>query len=75
MKITKEKKYNEILKLINQLPEQDIKKLVKKLQNDMASGKSTSSLQEIILKAPTWSDKNNEGFKKVRDHINKSRIA
>lgn len=67
--------YNQILKLIRQLPEKDIEKLTRTLQSEISSEKSEKSLAELILKAPTWSDSDMKDFKEARNHINKSRVA
>ena len=67
--------YNQILKLIRQLPKKDIKKLTNTLQSEIADDKSTKSLQRLILKAPTWTDSDLNDYNEARIHINKSRIA
>lgn len=67
--------YNQILELIHQLPERQIEKLTVTLQSEMLSKKTSKSIQELILKAPTWSDSNYNNYKKARNYINKSRIA
>ena len=67
--------YNQILKLIRQLPKRDIKKLTDTLQYEIVADKPTKSLQKMILQAPTWSDSDLNDYDEVRNHINKSRIA
>ena len=67
--------YNQILRLIRQLPKKDIKKLTNTLQSEIAADKSTRSLQKLILQAPTWTDSDLNDYNEVRIHINKSRIA
>ena len=67
--------YNQILKLIRQLPKRDIKKLTNTLQSEIVADKSTRSLQKLILQAPTWTDSDLNGYSEARIHINKSRIA
>ncbi len=67
--------YNQVLKLVRQLPEKDIKKLTSTLQSEIYNDKSTSSLQELILQAPTWTDSDLSDYDNARIHINKSRIA
>jgi len=67
--------YNQILELIHQLPEREIEKLTITLQSEMLLKKTSKSIQELILKAPTWSDSNYDNYKKARNYINKSRIA
>ena len=67
--------YNQILRLIRQLPKKDIKKLTNTLQSEIAADKSTKSLQKLILQAPTWTDSDVNDYNAARIHINKSRIA
>jgi len=67
--------YNQILRLIRQLPKRDIEKLTRTLQSEISAEESAKSLDELILKAPTWSDSDLKNFKETRNHINKSRIA
>jgi len=67
--------YNQILKLIRQLPKRDIKKLTNTLQSEIVTDKSTKSLQKLILQAPTWTDSELNDYNEARIHINKSRIA
>jgi hypothetical protein len=75
MRLSLDLNYNQILKLIRQLPKSEIKKLTNALQSEIITEKSSSSLQELILQAPTWSDSDLEKYNEVRTHINKSRIA
>lgn len=65
----------QILRLIRQLPRKDIKKLTDALQSEIATEKSTKSLQKLILQAPTWDDSALNEYNEARMHINKSRIA
>lgn len=67
--------YNQILGLIHQLPEKEIRKLATALQSEILSKKSSRSIQELILQAPTWSDSDFNAFQETRNYINKSRIA
>jgi len=67
--------YNQILGLIHQLPKREIERLTNTLQSEISLNKSSKDLQEIILKAPTWSDLDLDDYNKARVHINKSRIA
>ena len=61
--------------LIHQLPEKEIKKLAITSQSEISSRKSSDSIQELILKAPTWEEADLEEYRKARDHITKSRIS
>jgi hypothetical protein len=67
--------YNQILGLIHQLPEKEIKKLAITLQSEIVSKKSSIRIQEIILSAPTWTDSDLSDYNEARGFINKSRIA
>lgn len=67
--------YVQILKLIHQLPKEDIEKLVNTLQSEISVKKSSKKIRELILKAPTWTDSDLNDFQNARDQINTSRIA
>ena len=67
--------YNQILRLIHQLPKREIEKLTNTLQIEMTSQKSSEAIQKMILEAPTWSDSDFNDYNETRNHINKSRIA
>ena len=67
--------YDQILKLIQQLPDKEIERLAITLQSEVASKKSTTTIHEVALKAPTWSDSDFNDYQEARDHINRSRIA
>jgi len=67
--------YNQILKLIHQLPKKDIERLASSLQSELLTQKSPDSLMELILIAPTWSDSDLNDFNEARAHLNQSRIA
>jgi hypothetical protein len=67
--------YNQILRLIHQLPKKEREKLADILQSEVSSKKSSKKIQKLILKAPTWSDSDFSEYNEARIHINKSRIA
>lgn len=67
--------YNQILRLIRQLPKRDIKKLTSTLQSEILADKPTKSFHKLILQAPTWTDSDLNDYNEARIHINKSRIA
>jgi hypothetical protein len=75
MELKVEMSYNQLLRLIRQLPEREIKKLTTALQSEIIAGKPKESLQDLILQAPTWTDSDYEAYNNARTHINKSRIA
>ncbi|MCX6325759.1 MAG: hypothetical protein NT144_03765 [Bacteroidia bacterium] len=67
--------YNQILRLIHQLPKREVDRLTNTLQSEILSKKSSGSIKKIILKAPTWSDSDFTDYNETRAHLNKSRIA
>lgn len=67
--------YDDILELIHKLPEKDIEKLTITLQSEIKFKKSSDSIKELILKAPTWTDSDFEHYKNARKSINQSRLA
>lgn len=67
--------FNQLLKLIHQLPKKDIERLSVVLQSEVTATKSASSLQKLILDAPTWTDAELQDYNDARDHLNQSRIA
>jgi len=75
MELKSELNYNQILKLIHQLPKKEIEQLTYALLSEIKSEKSKTTIQELILQAPTWSDSDFNEFNKAKDHFNKSRIA
>jgi hypothetical protein len=75
MKSEAEISYNNILRLIRQLPKREIKKLSIALQSEISTDKASTSLQKIILQAPTWDESDFDALNNARLHIDKSRIA
>lgn len=67
--------FNQILKLIHQLPKKDIERLSAVLQSEVSASKSSTSLQKLILDAPTWTGEDLNNYNEARTHINQSRIA
>ena len=69
--------YNQLLKLIQQLPEEKLEKLTKTLQTELRVKKTSSKkdIEQLILNAPTWSDEQLKDFQEVRDYVNSSRLA
>ena len=67
--------YNQILKLIHQLPKSEIERLTSSLLTELSTPKSSDAIRELILKAPTWSDSDLNDFNEARTHLNQSRIA
>lgn len=67
--------YNQILRLIYQLPEKEINKLAVTLNAGITQKKRSQDFPELILKAPTWSDYEFNKYSKARIHFNDSRLA
>jgi hypothetical protein len=67
--------FNQLLKLIHQLPKKDIERLSVVLQSEVTASKSAGTLQKLIMDAPTWTDAELNDFNEARTHLNQSRIA
>ena len=67
--------FNQLLKLIHQLPKKDIERLSVVLQSEVKASKSSSSLQKLIMIAPTWTDAEHQDYNDARAQMNQSRIA
>lgn len=70
--------YDQLLEQIHQLPNEELERLVATLnaalQQD-TNGKATrENIQELLLRAPTWSDQQTEAHQQARAHINQSRL-
>jgi hypothetical protein len=75
MELSLDISYNQILRLVRQLPRKDIVKLANALQSEISTAKPVESIQNLILQAPTWTDSDLKDYNQARIHINKSRIA
>jgi len=75
MELSLDISYNQILRLVRQLPQKEIVKLANALQSEISTEKSVESIQNLILQAPTWTDSDLKDYNQARIHINKSRIA
>lgn len=66
----------DIISIIKQLPITELQKLNNTINFEISSKKTTkkNNIQSLILKAPTWTDKQYDNYLKVREHINKSRL-
>jgi hypothetical protein len=67
--------YKQILKLIHQLPKEDLERLTNTLQSEISTKRSSEKIRELILNAPVWSDTDLNDFQDARNQINNSRIA
>lgn len=75
MELRLDLEFNQLLKLIHQLPKKEIERLTITLQSEISANKSASTLQKMILDAPTWSDAELHEYEEARTHLNQSRIA
>lgn len=68
--------YNQILRLIHQLPDKDKERLASTLQSELYSKKTTTigKIQNLILEAPTWNEEQLSDYQTAREHIKKSRL-
>ena len=67
--------YEQILRLIFQLPKEDIERLANTLLSEISKKRSKEKLQEMLLKAPTWTENDFSDYKNARDQLNKSRLG
>ncbi len=67
--------YNKILRLIDQLPEEDVNKLIAALRSGKKFREKPQSINKLILNAPTWTDDEYNDYVNVRKHFNQSRLA
>lgn len=67
--------YNQILRLIYQLPKKEINKLVVTLNSEIKLNKTSQNIKELILKAPTWTETEFQNYSDARNHLNNSRLA
>jgi len=73
--------YPQVLELVGQLPEKDIRRLAIYIQNKFAiSAKewirppNRTPIQKLITQAPTWTDEEYKDYLDARQHINESRL-
>jgi hypothetical protein len=73
--------YPQVMELVGQLPERDIQKLAKRIRNKYVLSAKTrivnqrhTSIQELIMQAPTWTDEEYNNYIETRKHINQSRL-
>jgi hypothetical protein len=69
--------YDQILKLIQQLPEEKLTELIETLQDELKVKKLSSKkkLRQLILEAPSWTEQQLKDFQEARDSINSSRLG
>ncbi|MGB3780931.1 MAG: hypothetical protein WA960_21385 [Tunicatimonas sp.] len=71
--------YDQLLEQIHQLPNEEFERLVATLNVALELNTNVEvtqkNIQELLLRAPTWSDQQIEAHQQVRDHINQSRLG
>ena len=81
MELTFNIDYEQLLQLIHQLPEeqqiklwQDLQKKAKaKVDSKAKESQPLTDLQELLLQAPTWTDKEYQHYKEAKKHLNQFR--
>jgi len=73
--------YPQVLELVEQLPEKDVRKLAIYIQSKFAISakewirpQNRTPIQELITQAPTWTDEEYSDYLEARHHINQSRL-
>ena len=67
--------YTQVLELVEQLPDKDVKNLMKRIQGKFDNpNRERVPIHELIMQAPTWTDEEYKNYLEVRKHINKSRL-
>ena len=70
--------YSQVYDLVCQLSETELKRLLNHFQvkYEMLSTKEQkTSIQELILKAPTWTEQEYNNFLEARNYINQSKYT
>lgn len=71
--------YAQVLDMIYQMPKNDIKRLLQKLQSEFsitrAQAKEKTEWQQLLLQAPTWSDEEYNNYLSVRNEFNNLGVA
>lgn len=71
--------YDQLLEQIHQLPGEELERLVATLNIESALNASKEvprkNMQDLLLRAPSWSDQQIEAHQPVRDHVNQSRLG
>ncbi|GHT02741.1 hypothetical protein FACS189440_02230 [Bacteroidia bacterium] len=70
--------YHQVLEMVYQLPQEEVSKLLKKLQSDVAHSKNQvgtqkyklTKMQKLLLQAPTWSDEEYKSYLEANEHFN-----
>ena len=73
--------YSQVLDIVSQLPKNDMQNLLKHLQSKVditekktVFSKSQTSIQELIMQSPTWTDEDYNNYLEVKKHFHQSRL-
>jgi cell fate (sporulation/competence/biofilm development) regulator YlbF (YheA/YmcA/DUF963 family) len=69
MKLTLDVKFEQLVKMVNQLPEGMKIKLFESVIQKKQKTLSKEDFQKFLLKAPTWSDEQIEAYQNARKHF------
>jgi hypothetical protein len=75
MELTMDIKFEQLVEIVNQLPDDMKVKLFDSVNLKKKTSLSKDDFQKFLLQAPTWSDEQIEDYQSARKHINLSRIA
>jgi hypothetical protein len=75
MELTMDIKFEQLVEIVNQLPEDMKTKLFQSVSQNKKKSLSKDDFQKLLLQAPTWSEEQIEAYESARKHFNLSRIA
>jgi hypothetical protein len=75
MELTMDIKFEQLVEIVNQLPDDMKVKLFDSMNLKKKTSLSKDDFQKLLLQAPTWSEEQIEDYQNARKHINLSRIA
>ena len=75
MELTMDIKFEQLVEIVNQLPDEMKTKLFESVIQKKRKSVSKDDFQKLLLQAPTWSEEQIEAYESARKHINLSRIA
>jgi hypothetical protein len=74
MELTMDIKFEQLVEIVSQLPDELKTKLFESV-NQKKKNLSKEDFQKLLMQAPTWSVEQIEASQNARKHINHSRIA
>ena len=73
--------YPQVMELVGQLSNKDLRKLVNHIQSkyvlpvkEQTLKQSRTLIQDLILQAPTWTDDEYNNYLETKQHLNQSRL-